>query len=246
MSETSNSESALRKRFEAVVNRVTKRAQQAKRSPSDIRIIAVTKTHPVQTIKDALAVGMSEFGENRVQEAEEKITAIGRDAARWHLIGHLQANKARRAVQLFDIIHSLDSISLAQRLDRLCEEEGRSLPVLIQVDLAGEQTKSGVKEAELKELANVVKGCRHLELSGLMTLPPFIEEPEQVRPYFRRLRDLRDELDRQDYFGSNKGELSMGMTHDFEIAIDEGATMIRIGTAIFGAREHKEAGATAC
>ncbi len=245
MSETRNSQSALRERFEAVVDRVTKRAQKANRSPSEIRIIAVTKTHPVQTIKDALAVGMTEFGENRVQEAEEKITALGRESARWHLIGHLQANKARRAVQLFDIIHSLDSISLARRLDRLCDEEGRKLPVLIQVDLAGEQTKSGVKEAGLKEVANVVKDSRHLELRGLMTLPPFFEEPEHVRPHFRRLRELRDELDREGYFGNNKGELSMGMTHDFEIAIDEGATMIRIGTAIFGAREHKEAGTTA-
>jgi pyridoxal phosphate enzyme (YggS family) len=189
---------------------------------------------------------MMDFGENRVQEAEQKITAVGRDSARWHLIGHLQANKARRAVQLFDLIHSLDSIALAQRLDRLCQEEHRVLPVLIQVDLAGEQTKSGVKEAELKELADVVRDSRNLSLRGLMTLPPFLEEPEQVRPYFRRLRELRDELDRQEYFGDETGELSMGMTHDFEIAIDEGATMIRIGTAIFGARKHKEAGTTSC
>ena len=245
MSEASHNRSALRERFEAVVDRVTQRAHEANRSPSEIKIIAVTKTHPVQTIKEALAVGMSEFGESRVQEAEEKINALGRDYARWHLIGHLQANKARRAVQLFDVIHSLDSTSLAQRLDRLCEEERRELAVLIQVDLAGEETKSGVKEAEVKELANVVRDCHHLELRGLMTLPPFFEEPELARPYFRRLRELRDELKHQGYFADNEGELSMGMTHDFEIAIDEGATMIRIGTAIFGAREQKEAGITA-
>ena len=245
MTETGTHGPSLPSRYQALLARVEKRALQARRSPSDITLIAVTKTHAAETIKEALSLGMMDFGENRVQEAEQKINAIGRDSAQWHLIGHLQANKARRAVQLFDIIHSLDSVSLAQRLDRLCDEEGTTLPVLIQVDLAGEQTKSGVKESELKGLSNVVRDCRHLELRGLMTLPPFFEEPERVRPYFGRLRELRDELDRQEYFGNNKGELSMGMTHDFEIAIDEGATMIRIGTAIFGAREHKEAGTTA-
>jgi PLP dependent protein len=246
MTETGTLGPTLESRYQAVLTRVEKRARQAGRSPSDITLIAVTKTHPAETIREALSLGMMDFGENRVQEAEQKINAIGRDSARWHLIGHLQANKARRAVQLFDLIHSLDSMALAQRLDRLCQAERRELPVLIQVDLAGEQTKSGVKEAELKELADVVRDCRNLSLRGLMTLPPFFEEPEQVRPYFRRLRELRDELDRQEYFGDETGELSMGMTHDFEIAIDEGATMIRIGTAIFGAREHKEAATTSC
>jgi pyridoxal phosphate enzyme (YggS family) len=152
-------------------------------------------------------------------------------------VGHLQANKARRAVNLFDVIHSLDSIDLARRLDRLCSEAGKqSLSLLIQVDLGHEQTKSGIAESELPLLAESVRGLDRLELIGLMTLPPFFDDPEQARPYFRRLRELRDELAREGLFGERAGELSMGMTNDFEVAIEEGATMVRVGTAIFGER----------
>jgi len=154
------------------------------------------------------------------------------------LIGHLQTNKARRAVKLFDLIHSVDSVELAQRLDRLCMEEDRvELPILIQVDLAGEETRTGARESELAELAQAVGATRHLQLRGLMTLPPFYADAELVRPYFKRLRELRDALQGQGLFGAARGELSMGMTHDFEIAIEEGATMLRIGTALFGERE---------
>ncbi|MDQ3819977.1 MAG: YggS family pyridoxal phosphate-dependent enzyme, partial [Acidobacteriota bacterium] len=195
----------------------------------------------VDTIRRAILAGVSDLGENRVQEADAKIQEIGRTAARWHLIGHLQANKARRAVMLFDLIHSLDSVALARRLDRLCEETERAtLPVLIQVDLGGEETKSGVSEADLAALVKTVKGCRHLELIGLMTLPPYLEDAELVRPYFRRLRELRDELGASNTFGAAAGELSMGMSHDYEVAIEEGATFVRVGTAIFGERS-KEA-----
>jgi pyridoxal phosphate enzyme (YggS family) len=152
----------------------------------------------------------------------------------------LQANKARRAVRLFDLIHSLDSRALAQRLDHLCEEEGRDdLPVLIQVDLGGEATKSGVSEDGLEELAEAVGACPRLKLAGLMTLPPFSEDVEQVRPFFRRLRELRDRLDERGSFGARRGELSMGMSHDYEVAIEEGATLVRVGTAIFGERRGK-------
>jgi pyridoxal phosphate enzyme (YggS family) len=154
------------------------------------------------------------------------------------LIGHLQANKVRRAVKLFDVIHSLESAELARRLERSCLELGReNLPVLIQVDLAGEATKSGTTVAALPELVKVVNGCSHLSLTGLMVLPPFIDDPETVRPFFRRLRELRDELQAAGQFGKERGELSMGMTHDFEVAVEEGATMLRVGTAIFGERE---------
>jgi pyridoxal phosphate enzyme (YggS family) len=178
-----------------------------------------------------------DLGENRVQEAESKINELGRNRARWHLIGHLQANKARRAVTLFDVIHSVDSVSLARRLDRMCREEGRDeLPVMIQVDLAGEETKSGVSENDLPELVYVVKETERLRLIGLMTLPPFFEETGRVRPYFRRLRELRDALDSRMDFVNGRGELSMGMSHDYEVAIQEGATMVRIGTAVFGER----------
>jgi pyridoxal phosphate enzyme (YggS family) len=177
------------------------------------------------------------LGENRVQEAETKITELGRKAARWHLVGHLQENKARRAIGLFDIIHSLDSISLAQRLERLCVAEGRDeLPVLVQINLGGEERKTGTDPKELKPLLDAVTECRRLRLIGLMTLPPYFENAEDGRPFFKTLRELRDQLRNEGRFGSGAGELSMGMSHDFEIAIEEGATMIRVGTAIFGER----------
>jgi pyridoxal phosphate enzyme (YggS family) len=187
----------------------------------------------------AIAAGASDLGENRIQEAEEKIAAVGREAARWHLIGHLQSNKARRAVSLFDLVHSVDSIELALRLERMCVDEGReSLPVLVQLNLAGEATKSGIDAGELPKLAEVIASYSHLRLDGLMTVPPFFAETEQVRPIFRRLRELRDELKSQGMF-TGVGELSMGMTHDFPVAIEEGATIVRIGTAIFGERVQK-------
>jgi pyridoxal phosphate enzyme (YggS family) len=228
----------LAARFADVQARVAAAATGCGRSPQDVTLIAISKTHPASLIKRLIELGATDLGENRVQEAEEKIPEVGQTTARWHLVGHLQANKARRALSLFDVIHSLDSIELARRLDRLCVETGRqSLPLLIQVDLGHEETKTGVDEQELPLLAETVQQLERLELIGLMTLPPFFEDPEQARPYFRRLRQLRDELARSSAFGKRTGELSMGMTHDFEIAIEEGATMVRIGTAIFGERE---------
>jgi hypothetical protein len=182
-------------------------------------------------------LGITDFGENRVQEAEVKIAELGRTAARWHLVGHLQANKARRAVGLFDVIHSLDSAALAERLDRLCVAEGREqLQVLIQIDLGGEETKTGIDPGKLPELLDTLDDCQRLRLTGLMTLPPYFENPDCARPYFKTLRELRDQLQLQRRFGEGAGELSMGMSHDFEVAIEEGATMVRVGTAIFGER----------
>jgi pyridoxal phosphate enzyme (YggS family) len=231
----------LRTQLQEVRDRIATSARRSDRTPEEITLVAVSKTHPASSVQEALNLGVIDFGENRVQEADPKIETVGRSAARWHLIGHLQANKARRAVKLFDWIHSLDSVSLAQRLDRACADERRAeLSVLIQVDLAGEETKSGIEPAGLPELVETVKGCANLTLSGLMVLPPLFKDPEQVRPYFQRLRALRDELSEQGHFEGKRGELSMGMTHDFEVAIEEGATMVRIGTAIFGARESGE------
>lgn len=210
------------------------------RSPQDVTLIAISKTHPASLVREAIELGATDIGENRVQEAEQKINEVGRYAARWHLVGHLQANKARRAVQLFDVIHSLDSLELARRLDRMCGEEGREkLPLLVQVDLGHEDTKSGIDESELRELIEGLKVLERVQLIGLMTLPPFFDDPEQARPFFRRLRELRDEFRAQGVFGDQKGELSMGMTHDFQVAIEEGATMVRVGTAIFGQRENR-------
>ncbi len=230
-------EEGLGARFENVRARISAAALRCDRLPDKITLIAIGKTHPSAVVKELVDLGASDLGENRVQEAEEKIPEVGRNKVRWHLVGHLQANKARRAIKLFDVIHSLDSIELARRLDRLCVEEGReSLPVLIQVDLGNEETKSGVDEDGLPELVRSLDGLARLELIGLMTLPPFFENPEKTRPFFSKLRELRDNLAGKSVFGGQKGELSMGMTQDFEVAIEEGATMVRIGTAIFGER----------
>jgi PLP dependent protein len=237
MVDTAHAVTGLRKRFEYVRKQIEVCAQRCNRSAEEITLVAVTKTHPVDIVREAIQQGLTDFGENRVQEGESKILELGRNAARWHLIGHLQDNKARRAVKLFDTIHSLDSVSLAERLDRLCTEEGRDeLPVFIQVDLAREATKSGIAEDKLLDLVKATKECRRLRLLGLMTLPPFLANAESVRPFFRRLRNLRDELQAENYFGALLGQLSMGMSHDFEVAVEEGTTMVRIGTAIFGPR----------
>jgi PLP dependent protein len=230
-------QAALSARLTLVREQIAAAAERSGRRADDVSLIAISKTHPASAIESLLELGATDFGENRVQEAEQKIIEIGGERARWHLVGHLQANKARRAVNLFDVIHSLDSIDLARRLDRLGEEEGREkLPVLVQVDLGHEETKSGVDESELTQLVAELGPLHRLQLIGLMTLPPFFENPEHNRPFFRQLRKLRDELASSGAFGDRQGELSMGMTNDFEVAIEEGATMVRIGTAIFGER----------
>jgi len=241
MSVGASSTTAFSERLETVRSRINSRAQRCHRLPGEITLVAVSKTHPAEVIREAISLALTDFGENRVQEAEIKIPIVGQDAARWHLIGHLQSNKARKAVELFDVIHSLDSVALAQRLDRICVELDRAtLPVLIQVDLGHETTKTGIDEKDLNELVAAVAESERLELRGLMTLPPFFDEAEKARPYFQRLREVRDELQAQGVFGDRTGDLSMGMTHDYEIAIEEGATIVRIGTAIFGARNRTE------
>ena len=214
-----------------VKRKIAQAASKVGRNSTEIKLIAVSKTHPIEILQAAINVGATVFGENKVQEAEGKIEEIGRDAVEWHLIGHLQKNKARKAVQLFDVIHTLDSVELAERLERICQEEEReNLSVLVQVDLAREATKNGVAENDLPSLIEYLQTCECLKFSGLMTIPPFFEDAEKVRPLFKRLREIRDEV-------LPGGELSMGMSHDFEIAIEEGATLVRVGTAIFGERE---------
>jgi pyridoxal phosphate enzyme (YggS family) len=227
----------LADRLSAVRRNIDECAQRAGRSASEITLVVVSKTHPPEIVRAAIAAGVTDLGENRIQEAEGKIGEVGRAAARWHLIGHLQSNKARRAVELFDVIHSLDSAALARRLDRMCVELDRSeLPLMIQVDLGHEPTKTGAAEHDLPEIVEAVKESGQLRLIGLMTVPPFFDDLEKVRPYFRRLREIRDQLNASKAFGERSGELSMGMTHDYALAIEEGATMLRIGTAIFGER----------
>jgi PLP dependent protein len=238
MSVGTSSTTAFSERLETVRSRISSCAQRCNRSPDEITLVAVSKTHPADAIREAISSGLTDFGENRVQEAEGKIPIVGRDTARWHLIGHLQSNKARKAVELFDVIHSLDSAALTERLDRICVELNRAtLPVLIQVDLGHETTKTGIDEKDLNELVATVSESDRLVLRGLMTLPPFFGEAEKARPFFQRLRELRDGLQARGVFGDRAGDLSMGMTHDYEIAIEEGATIVRIGTAIFGERK---------
>jgi pyridoxal phosphate enzyme (YggS family) len=231
--------SELSARAVEVLGRIERAARRAGRDPAGVKLVAVSKTHPAALVRAAAeAAGLRDFGENRVQEAESKIGELKEvSGLRWHLIGRLQPNKARKAARLFDLIHSVDSAALAERLERICVEEGRErLEVLAQVDLAGEASKSGATEGELPALFEVFGRCTRVRCRGLMVLPPFSEEVEQVRPFFRRLREVRDEWRARGAFGGEAGELSMGMSHDYEAAIEEGATLVRVGTALFGAR----------
>jgi len=237
MSNSSSEQQHLSERLKNVRRKIVTSAQRSGRGVEEITLIAISKTHPTETLRAALEIGITHLGENRIQEAEEKIVTLGRKAARWHLVGHLQSNKVRRAVTLFDYLHSLDSVELARRLERLCVEEGREeFPVLVQIKLGGEESKTGIDPRELPDLLEEIKSCKRLRLIGLMTLPPYFENPDCARPFFKTLRELRDELKLKGHFGDLAGELSMGMSHDFEIAIEEGATMVRVGTAIFGER----------
>ena len=201
-----------------------------------VTLVAVTKLIDPERIADAYRCGIRHFGENRVQEAAEKRRFLSLPNATWHLVGHLQSNKARQAVELFDWIQSVDSSALAERLNRLAAASGKRVPVLIQVNLGNEPSKQGISEEGLLPLVERTAALPHLDLRGLMCLPPYFDDPEQVRPFFRQLAEWRDTLAARLPPGVNLRELSMGMSHDFEVAIEEGATMIRVGTALFGPR----------
>jgi len=222
----------------SIYKRISHAAMRAGRNPEEVKLIAVTKTVTVQQIKEAIDAGLRTLGENRIQEAKAKIEELSADSTMpsvsWHLIGHLQKNKAKYAVRLFDLIHSLDSAELAEELNSQAEKIGKVQEVLMEVKLSPEETKHGVAKTDLPEFLKMVQTLKHLRLRGLMTVPPFFEYPEEVRPYFRELRALRDEAEAAGY---HLPELSMGMSNDFEVAIEEGATMVRIGTAIFGERK---------
>ena len=220
----------------AIRQRIAAAAAAAGRDPASVRLLAVSKTFDADLVRAAYAAGQREFGENKVQEALQKIEATAELPIRWHLIGHLQSNKAKKAGTAFAAIHSVDSIELVRRLDAAAEEGGARPDLYIQVDLAGETTKFGAPEAEIAGIARAAAACRAAVLRGLMLLPPWFDDPEQARPYFRRLRLLRDRLIEDGVDRAQLGELSMGMSHDFEVAIQEGATLVRVGTAIFGKR----------
>jgi pyridoxal phosphate enzyme (YggS family) len=223
-------------RLAGIRERIAAAARSAGRDPSSVRLVAVSKTFPVDVIREAYAAGQRDFGENRVQEALQKIASATDLNIRWHLLGHLQTNKARKAAPAFAAIHSIDGIELLQKIDAAAVETGRTPELLIQVDLAGEATKFGALPAEVPRLLEAAAACRAARVTGLMTLPPVPESPENARPWFTRLRDLRDEWVTSGVPAAMLGELSMGMSADFEVAVQEGSTMVRVGTAIFGSR----------
>jgi pyridoxal phosphate enzyme (YggS family) len=224
----------IKSNLAAVRRRLDQAARTAGRNPSDIRLVAVSKTFSADAVRAAAAAGQIDFGENKVQEGLQKIADTGALPLRWHLIGHLQSNKARRAAAAFHAIHSIDRIDLLYRLDAAAAEAGTTPDVLVQVDLAGEETKFGASAADLPALFRA--DLRAARLVGLMLLPPEADNPEDARPWFRRLRELRDRLAEEGIPADRLRELSMGMSHDFEVAAQEGSTLVRVGTAIFGRR----------
>ncbi|HXG65445.1 MAG TPA: YggS family pyridoxal phosphate-dependent enzyme [Blastocatellia bacterium] len=226
----------IKERLARVHERIAQAAERARRKAEDVTLIAVSKTFDASTVQQAVDAGARNLGENRVQEAVAKAPQVSGAGLRWHLIGHLQSNKARAAVRTFDVIHTIDSVELASRLNRIAGEEGRRPAALIQVDLGHEETKSGADEADLPAIVETLDAAENLDFRGLMTLPPFFEDPARARPYFRRLREILESLNRGRAPERRLTELSMGMSHDFEVAIEEGATMVRVGSAIFGAR----------
>jgi len=227
---------AIADRLAGIRERIAAAARSAGRDPSSIRLVAVSKTFPIDAIREAYAAGQRDFGENRVQEALQKIGSGTDLEIRWHLLGHLQTNKARKAGPAFSTIHSIDSVELLQKIDAAAIEAERTPELLIQVDLAGEATKFGVSPAEVPRLFEAAAGCRAARVTGLMTLPPVPDMPEDARPWFAHLRRLRDQWATAGVPGSMLSELSMGMSADFEVAIQEGSTIVRVGTAIFGSR----------
>ena len=234
MSPLSAGEIAARR--EEVLGAIARAAGRAGRDPAGVALLAVTKTHPADVVREAARAGLNLFGENRVAEGAEKIQALSPELPdlEWRLIGPLQTNKAKPALQYFSVIESLDRERLAARLEGLLAPEGRRFPVLIELNLGGEETKSGVPPEEAEALAARVLELPHLDVRGFMAVPPFTEDPEGARPYFKRLREIRDRL--SDRFGRPFPELSMGMSHDFEVAVEEGSTEVRVGTVLFGSR----------
>ncbi|HET9917381.1 MAG TPA: YggS family pyridoxal phosphate-dependent enzyme [Candidatus Binatia bacterium] len=222
--------------YRSILERISTAAGTVGRDAREIRLLAASKSQPVDAIRAALAAGVVLVGENYVQEAQEKKRQLADAKAEWHMIGHLQRNKAKWAVELFDVIESLDSLALARELDKASAKLGKIVRTFIEVNLSGEQSKTGIAKGEVGGLLANISGLGHVCVEGLMTVPPYRENLEDVRPYFRELRELRDLLNSRNFPNVQLKELSMGMTHDFTVAIEEGATIVRVGTALFGPR----------
>ena len=227
--------SSIKSRLATINDRIRQAAAAAVRAPESVRLVAVSKTHPADRVREAVACGQAVFGENYIQEARDKVAALYDTPAQWHFIGHLQTNKAKYAVRLFELIHSVDSLRLAEAINKEAAKTGKTQRILIQVNISGEETKSGTAPEETRELVRKAIALPHLRVEGLMTMPPYFDDPVRARPFFRRLREIRDAIVAAAP-GHPLPELSMGMTGDFETAIAEGATLVRIGTAIFGER----------
>jgi len=229
----------IQQRYDAVMDRIQRAASTCGRSPEAVRLVAVSKTQPAERVLDAIRAGMRVFGENYVQEARAKIDRVSDETVSWHFIGHLQTNKAKYAVPIFDLIHSVDSLKLAREIDKQARKTGKKQKILIQVNLSGELSKSGIdpQHADVEDLVSHIALLQNVSLCGLMTMPPFFDDPQKARPYFRQLRLLGERIRKQATPGVSMDELSMGMTGDFEAAIEEGATLVRVGTAIFGDRQ---------
>ncbi len=226
----------IRSNIAKVTDSIAATAQRSGRSPSSIRLVVVGKTHPLETIQAAIDAGAAIIGENYIQEARTKFDALFHNPVQWHFIGHLQRNKAKYAVRMFDLIHTVDSSKLAAEIDKQAYKAGKVQDILVQVNISAEPTKSGVAETEAEALLREISRLPNVRVKGLMAMPPFFYDPEGARPYFRSLRVLRNRLKACDIPGIEMEELSMGMTGDFEAAIEEGATLVRIGTYIFGER----------
>jgi pyridoxal phosphate enzyme (YggS family) len=224
----------IAKNLSAVIQRISTAAQACGRDPESVRLVAATKSQPAALVRQALEAGVAIVGENYIQEAQTKFEILSDPFIRWHLIGRLQSNKAKYAVRMFDLIHSVDSVKLAAELDKQARKAGKTQPILIQVNISRESSKAGIGQEQTLELIRTIAAFPNIRVQGLMTMPPFFDAPERARPYFAALRRLRDEV--RHALGIPLDDLSMGMTGDFEVAIQEGATLVRIGTAIFGDR----------
>jgi len=227
---------SIQSRLEGVKGRIRTAAARCGRDPKTIKLVAVTKTVPTGSIVAAINAGVTDFGENYVQEAQRKIDALRQERVSWHFIGHLQSNKAKHAVRYFDLIHSVDSAKLAKELDKRSGNLGKVQKILVQVKMSGEATKSGIETEQALELVTQIGRHDNLAICGLMTMPPYFNAPEKARPYFTALKSLQNLIRNEHVPNANIEELSMGMTGDFEVAIEEGATIVRIGTAVFGER----------
>ena len=226
----------MKNRIKNIEAQIGAAAEKAGRNPAEIRLVAVSKIKPAEMVREAMASGQTLFGENYIQEAVAKVEEIGRDGVEWHFIGHLQSKKSKYAVGIFDLIHSVDSLKLAMEIDKQAAKKGVVQKILLQVNTSGEESKSGASDESVIELVREAAALEHVSVQGLMTMPAFFDDPEGARPYFRQLRQIKERIESLSIAGVEMKELSMGMSGDFEVAIEEGATLVRVGTAIFGAR----------